>query len=63
MRYPMSFQKLVSILVSEIRRCENKAFPKKRPTYWDFESRTERGSVECMGRDPTWGAALEVDIV
>ena len=30
----------ISILVSEIRRCENKAFPKKRPTYWDFESRT-----------------------
>ena len=28
----------ISILVSEIRRCENKAFPKKRPTYWDFES-------------------------
>ena len=32
----------ISILVSEIRRCENKAFPKKRPTYWDFESEKAR---------------------
>ena len=35
----------ISILVSEIRRCENKAFPKKRPTYWDFESQPRKRVV------------------
>ncbi len=52
----------ISILISEIRRCENKAFPKKRPTYWDFESGVRSGFSETTDRAHAEGAGEEFDI-